>query len=296
MKISARAIEFEMIERPFRWNLTRRDHLGSLIEGERARIYKDFMADLLPCCSRILAFAGDSEMVFVGRSPESIFDYLSGLLFDSSWFERLALLHFSMRFREESKIRDEHPGAVDSMREYLRHLGLHPEAIATKNRPVAFIDLVLSGDTFGRLVTFLFNWSNEIGYDWKAVKRRIRIIGITERRKTSPNTRRWQQHSDWISLLGTRAVKNVSIPIEFWRYLGDYQQKVSESYTPPRWGDPVLASPGYSPDQLMALRLAFDLFELGRTKENREELVSMLTRETAMKQEWFRNLVAELRS
>ena len=285
-----------MKEIPFRWNLTHRNHLGSLIEGERARTYNALTDDLLLCCSRIVAFSDDSNLVFVGRSPESIFDYLSGLLFDSTWFERLELLHFSMRFREESKIREEYPGAIDSLREYFKNLGLHPETIATKKRAVAFVDLVATGDTFGRLITFLFNWSNEIKFDWNAVKRRIRIVGITERKKTSPNTWRWQQHSDWISLLGRGAVKNVSISYDLWNYLGNYQQKVSHSYTPSRWGDPALVSPSYSDDQLMALRLAFDLFELGRTKEKREEFASLLTTQSAMKYNWFRNLVIDLRS
>lgn len=284
-----------MTEKPFRWNLTHRNHLGDLIEGERARVYDGFVDDLLPCCSRIIAFAGDSNLVFVGRSPESIFDYLSGLLFDSSWFERLELFHFSMRYWEENRIKADYPDAINAMRDYLRNLELHPEAIATKNRPVAFIDLVATGDTFGRLVTFLFNWSREIKFDWNAVKRRIHIVGITERTKTSPNTRRWQQHADWISMLGKGAVKNVSVSPRLWDYLGNYQQKVSLSYTPSRWGSPSAAAPNYSTDQLQALRLAFDLFETGRSKEKRQEFSSSLAAETAMKHNWFRNLVAELR-
>ena len=218
-----------MFAKPFRWNLTQRRNLGSLLVGERARADENFADSLLPCCARILAFAGDSDLIFVGRSPESVFDFLSGLLVDSSRFERLTLLHFSMRFQEENKIRSEYPGAVESMREYLQQVGLHPEAVAVRERPVAFVDLVASGDTFGRLVKFLYNWSNEINFDWNAVKRRIRIVGITARTKTSPNTWRWQQHSDWIALLGTRAVKNISIPAELWSYLGNYQQKVSLS-------------------------------------------------------------------
>lgn len=285
-----------MIEKPFRWNLTHRNHLGNLIEGERARTYDGFVDDLLPCCSRIIAFADDSNLVFVGRSPESIFDYLSGLLFDSSWFERLELFHFSMRYWEENRIKADYPDAIDEMRAYLQNLGLHPEAIATKNRPVAFIDLVATGDTFGRLVTFLFNWSREIKFDWNAVRRRIRLVGITERTKTSPNTRRWQQHSDWISILGKSTVKNVSVSPRLWDYLGNYQQKVSLSYTPSRWGSPLAAAPSYSTDQLQALRLAFDLFETGRTKEKRQEFAALLSKESAMKQDWFRTLVLNLKS
>lgn len=285
-----------MFDKPFRWSLTHRHHLGGLLDGERAATYNNFNDEMLCCSSRVMAFAGDSDLVFVGRSPESIFDFLSGLLFDSSWFERLELLHFSMRFRDENKIRQENPEAVVAMRQYLGQIGLHPEAIATRKRPVAFIDLVLSGDTFGRLITFLFNWSNEIGYEWQAVSRRIRLVGITVRTKTSPNTWRWQQHADWIRLLKSGSVKNISVSRDFWSYLGDYQPKVSRSYTPERWGDSELSSPSYAADQLKALRLAFDLFELGRRKEKRLEFVSYLTEESAMKNAWFKSILMELRS
>jgi hypothetical protein len=284
-----------MFQIPFRWDLTHRNHLGSLVDGERAETYAAFLDHLLPCCSRVLAFGGDFDLIFVGRSPESIFDHLSGLLFDSSWFSRLELLHFSMRFREEADVRQEHPESINAMRAYLQHLGLQPEGIATRIRPIAFIDLVATGDTFGRLVTFFRNWSKDIEYDWNAVKRRIRLIGITERTKTSPKTWRWQQQASWVSLLESRSVKNVSIPRALWEYLGNYQYKVSRSYTPSRWGDPELSLPSYSERQLKALRLAYELFELGRTKERRERFVSLLVKEPAMKHEWFRMLVQEIR-
>lgn len=284
-----------MFNIPFRWDLTNRNHLGSLIEGEQAVSYPSFPDHLLSCCSKLLAFGGDSDLIFVGRSPESIFDHLSGLLFDTSWFDRLELLHFSMRFREEEAIRQEHPAAVNAMREYLRHLGLHPEGIATRVRPAAFIDLVLTGDTFGRLVTFLRNWTNAIEYDWNAVKRRIRLIGITERTKTSPKTWRWQQKASWVSVLQSGSIKNVSIPRALCDYLGNYQYKVSQSYTPSRWGTPELSSPSYTDEQLKALRLAYNLFELGRTKERKQQFTSLLVKEPAMKHQWFRNLVQEIR-
>jgi hypothetical protein len=285
-----------MFELPFRWNLTRRNQLGTLVEGEAANTYDSFPEHLLACCARVLAFAGDSDSVFVGRSPESIFDHLSGLLFDSSWFGRLELLHFSMRFREEALVRRKHPGAVPAMRAYLESLGLHPEGLATRARPAAFIDLVLTGDTFGRLVAFLHNWSRETGYDWNAVRRRVRLVGITERTKTSPKTWRWQQHAEWLPLLGRGAVKNVSIPFDLWNYLGNRQDKVSLSYTPSRWGNPSLSSPTRYERQLKALRLAFELFELGRTRERRAEFASRLAGEPSMRHVWFRMLVQELRA
>jgi hypothetical protein len=72
--------------------------------------------------------------------------------------------------------------------------------------------------------------------------------------------------------------------------------KVSLSYTPSRWGDPALASPTHYERQLRALRLAFALFELGRTRERREQFASLLAKESAMRHAWFRMLAQELRA
>jgi hypothetical protein len=286
------------VEKPFRWDLTRRNQLGKLIQGEKAQTYNAFSDQLLRCCAGVLAVAGDSDLIFVGRSPESIFDHLSGLLLNTSWFERLELLHFSIGLEqppwrcEVSTISRMH---VKSMRSYLRQLNLHPEAIATRSHPAALIDLVSSGETLGKLITFIRNWTEEIAYDWNAVSRRIRILGITKRTKTSPKTWRWQRHAPWLPLIAQGSVKNVSIPRELWDYLGDYQEKVVHSYTPSRWGDAALNSPIHDESRLRALRLAFELFELGRTKKRKQQFVSLLVKEATMKQTWFRMLVQELR-
>ena len=284
-----------MFQPPFRWDVTQRSRLGSLLHGEGGNAYRGFGGHLLPCCSRVLAFAGDADLVFVGRSPESIFDHLSGLLFDTSWFQRLVLLHFSMRFTEEGKIRAEHPKAIRAMRAYLRHLELHPEGIATRGRPVAFIDLVSTGQTFGHLIGFLHNWANDEAYDWSAVRRRIRIVGITARTKTSPNTWRWQQHADWVTLLGRGAVKNVSIERHLWDYLGNEQPKASRSYTPAVWGDAELSSPNREEARLKGLRIAYKLFETGRARRRRQQFSALLAKERAMRHGWFRALVGEIR-
>lgn len=285
-----------MFDPPFRWNITNQTQLGTLVRGHKAYVYDEFYEHMLRCCSRVLSLADDSDLVFVGRSPESIFDHLSGLLLHTSWFDRLELLQFSMRFRDESEIRQQNPPAINAMRSYLQTLGLHPEGLATRVRPAAFIDLVLSGDTFGRLVTFLHTWSEEIHFDWNAVKRRIRLVGITARTKTSPNTWRWQQHVSWKSLLARGAIKNVSIPPELWNYLGDVQEKVTRSFTPEHWVNPNASSPNHGDAQLRALRLAFEIFESGKTKERRRALASLMVAEPAMKEAWYRSLVQEIRA
>lgn len=280
---------------PFRWNLSSQHYLGTLIEGEVAPAYRGFMNQLLPCCSRVTAFAGDADLVFVGRSAESIFDHLSGLLSDTSWAERLTLLQFSMRFTQQSVIRLEHPEALPGMRSYLETISLDPSQLALRPRPVTFVDLVASGATFGNLVGLLHAWSKEINVEWKQVSRKIRLVGIVRKKKNSPNTWRWQQHADWRPLLSSRAIKNVSIPPEMWYYLGNDQCKVTRTYPPAYWGHEENAQPYYGQEQLMALRLAFKLFQRGQTKERRKQFAALLVQESTFKEVWLRNLVNELR-
>jgi hypothetical protein len=53
----------------------------------------ELLLELARCCARVLAFAGDSDLVFVGRSPESLFDLLSGFLEGTSRAGRASLLN-----------------------------------------------------------------------------------------------------------------------------------------------------------------------------------------------------------
>ena len=61
-------------EAPFRWDPSRRAQLGTLLRGEPAERYPEFLDDLRECCARVVARADDGRLVFVGRSPESIHD------------------------------------------------------------------------------------------------------------------------------------------------------------------------------------------------------------------------------
>jgi hypothetical protein len=65
-----------MDDLPFRWSLENRTSLGTLIDGPFSPVDPDFLHELTLCCARIVAFSQDSELCFVGRSPEHCFDYL----------------------------------------------------------------------------------------------------------------------------------------------------------------------------------------------------------------------------
>src|SRR4051795_10636882 len=113
-----------MTDVPFRWNLARREQLGSLVEGEPAALHDAFVAELRECCVRVLAMAGDSRLVFVGRSPESLFDYLSGTFAETGWEGRCTLLNLSMREQTAAEIERESPKAVEAIHRQLRALRL----------------------------------------------------------------------------------------------------------------------------------------------------------------------------
>ena len=277
---------------PFRWSLENRTSLGALIDGTFPPLDPAFLHELTRCCARIVAFSEDSELCFVGRSPEHCFDYLSGLLFDSTWADRLHLLHFSLRYAYPNI----HHQAWSALRAYFTSVGLDPKHLIRRMRPVTFVDLVASGGTCGNIVQFLQRWTKVWGEDWNEVKRKIRLPGITMQGKTSPNTWRWHQHAHWVTLVDRQAMKNISTPWWFWDQFGNQQAKVTRSYTADRWGSTDANNPRTNLGNAKALKRAVQLFDLGKTKESRQSFTRHLSEEKAMAYPWLRALILELRS
>jgi hypothetical protein len=276
--------------RPFRWDITRRSQLGSLPEIELPEMYPQFEGDLLTCSARVLAFAGDSDIVFVGRSPQPLFDLLSGLLVETSWSDRLRLLNIGLRrvaAPSQEQLRAIYP--------YFAEVGLEPHALARRRRGTALVDLVDTGETLGMLLTFLKTWSDSGLAEWRAVAGKIRIVGLTWREKSSPNTWRWQQHAEWVERLRPSEIKNVSVPGRLGTYLAAEAPKTSYSFTPNWWGDEEVTSPVRDREARQALALAVRLFDLGRTPETRRRFARALGSEPAMKESWFRSLILELK-
>jgi hypothetical protein len=276
--------------RPFRWDVTRRSQLGSLPEIELPEAYPQFEEDLLTCSARVLAFAGDSDLVFVGRSPQPLFDLLSGLLVETSRSDRLRLLNVGLRGVEapsEEQLRAIYP--------YFAEVGLEPHTLAQGSRGIALVDVVDTGETLGTLLTFIKTWSDSVLTDWRAVAGKIRIVGLTWREKTSPNTWRWQQHAEWVKRLRPSEIKNVSVPRRLGTYLAAEAPKTNYSFTPSSWGDEEVTKPVRDEEAREALALAVRLFDLGRMTETRRRFARALASEPAMKESWFRSLILELK-
>jgi len=276
---------------PFRWNLARREQLGRLVEGP-PRELGSIAGDIRDCCARVIAQAGDSRLVFVGRSPESLYDYLCGALAETGWAERPVLLNLSMRNQTVDEVE---PAALDAIHRQLRALGLSPAEIAASKRPVAFIDLIHQGYTFGNLFGLIAHWAAREGVDLAAVKRRMRVIGITTRTRNSPNTWRWYQRLPWVEGFARGALRGVSIDGELWSYLGDYQDKVARWNPPLQWGSEAALAPPREQEKLKALRFALALHQRARERDERERFAAALAARPEMRHAWLRRLVLELR-
>jgi hypothetical protein len=89
---------------PLRWDLHRRERLGLLVArhpGARADL--TWLEGLPACAAKVLARSGDADIYFVGRSADSVFDYLSGALLGTSGHDRLHLLPFSLRWASDRR-------------------------------------------------------------------------------------------------------------------------------------------------------------------------------------------------
>lgn len=305
---------------PFRWNIAKRNELGSLPDGERgaladwiswhlrrsagkdivelsgARPVSWFVAELLTATSRILAYGDDGELFFVGRSPENFHDFLSGVFARKTYARRVHLLPFSVG---GSRDFEAVMSSVLKRRQLARSLtaaGLAPRTVLSRRHPTALIDIVGSGHTLGCLVTFLRDWCADEGADWRQVRKKLHIIGLTERTKTSPKTWRWQQHAEWTALLPRGAIKNVSIPHSLFHYVGAGQPKTTLSFTPDMWDDPATRRPRRDDDTRMAVRLARALYDLGRRQSVRNSLARRMSAQPAVRHAWFRQLMREVRS
>lgn len=282
--------------RPFRWNVARREQLGNLLDGpEEPSLW--FLDDLIELAGKVLARSTDSELYFVGRSVDSLYDVLSGALAHTGWAGRLHPLPLSLYGLTGAAHAD---SQTSRLRDYLTAAGLSPATIM-RGRSVALVDLVYQGSTFANLFGVLREWTrDEAGVDggpqWDVVRRQLRFVGITERRQTSPKTWRWHQHALWTDELPRMGIVNVSIPWSLWNYLGNVQPKTTPSFWAERWSDPTVAAPSRTKEALHALAEAVALVEAGRTDHVRSRIASVATSESSIREPWLRGLARELRS
>ncbi|MEO3809014.1 hypothetical protein ABGB17_08420 [Sphaerisporangium sp. B11E5] len=275
---------------PFRWDLVRRDQLGSLLDGV-AEFEPPFLEALVECAAKILARSGDGDLYFVGRSADSVFDLLSGMLAGTSRPGRVRLLPFSYRY--ETPLR---PYEVRQLRVDLEAMKVSPYKMARRDRPIVFADLVYGGHTFGHLYDLLRDWIAEEREQWDVIRLKLRFLGITARRRASPDTWRWWQDAGWPAELPRSAIANVSVPGVVWSYLGDHQEKIAPSFRRALWDDESVTEPRHTEQVTTALAEAVAYVERGRSPEVRAAMARHLAAEPTFTQPWLRRLAREIRT
>jgi hypothetical protein len=278
--------------RPFRWDVTRRECLGSLAARPGEDLW--FLADLEACAAKVLARCGNARrLYFVGRSPTSICDYLTGALESTSWASRPVRLPFSMRDADDRRRVLADARLRRQLQANLGFLGLHPWDLQRGRGGVAFVDLVAAGGTFANLAVLLQSWTAEVGGQWDVVRRKLRFVAITAERRPSPGLRRLQDRATGLELVPRSAVTEIAVDGRVWTHFGDDQPKVERSFHHRRWGH--VDGPRYEDHVLEAVATAATIVELARTGPARRRLTQMVATEHEFSERWLRGLVAELR-
>ncbi|WP_436890377.1 hypothetical protein [Nocardiopsis dassonvillei] len=274
---------------PFRWDVER-DHVGSL--AEPARPERHYVDALTECSAKVLARGGDRDLYFVGRSPDSLYDLLRGVLADTPHRDRVHRLPLSLYGADGGSLT---PAERAQLRANLTAQGVTPARLEGGGRALVFCDLVHGGTTFENLHRELRAWIADEHADRNRIRRRLGYLGVVARGKTGPNAWRWQQHAEWVEELPARAVRNVSVPGWLWSLLGDHQPKTGPSFRRTRWADPEVTRPGRDEKTRAALSLALGLYEKGRTPEVRARFREVLTAEPAFREPWLRTLAHDIR-
>lgn len=214
---------------PFRWDLVEPAALGGLLDGGTTPALW-FAPELSTCAGKVLARSASGDLVFVGRSLDSMFDLLSGALSDIE--EAPTLTRMPLSFAREWDGPERRRFSVaerDVARSVLESSGVTPHRAARRSRPTTFVDVAYTGDTFRDLYLLIREWVEDERAQWDVVRKKIRFLGVTSRTKTSPNTFRWAQHQAWTKDLPGRSVTSVSLDAWVWSYLGNQQPKLTRT-------------------------------------------------------------------
>lgn len=281
--------------KPFRWNVDRENELGDLIGNGNADLSSEFLDELIASSARIIGFADNSILYFVGRSPENYFDFLSGIYSEQkNLLNNFQLFQFSGKRHTIQELISKYAFDLEVFKGYMTQIGLSPSQILGRKSNTAFVDVVYMGDTFEILFEILKKWSDDIKADWNALRQKIRIVGITERTKNSPNTWRWQQQVDWIEMVGQTRVKNVSVTWDFWRHIANEQFKTTKSFYPDRWSNNEVSEPLREAFNLEGLKLARTIYRAGLEKGSKTNLRKQLVKQKEVEYGWFKEYIKVL--
>lgn len=280
--------------KPFRWNIKKKEQLGNLLDGTRSFVHPSYIDEIRECAANVLSRSDKKRMIFVGRSPENIFDYLSGALQHTKMEQSLDILNISNRFYEIKELAKELPASYEALKRHFELLRISPDQIISSKQGICFVDLVSEGSTFDRLFEFIHKWCADEKVDINAVWRKIKFLGITIRTKNSPNTFRWYQHAKWLDYGIKIEAQSISIAWHMWNYLGNNQPKSSNTNRPQTWNDRQILLPPREKERLQALRMAYDVYHRGL--QEKVIFAKELAKLPEYKEKWLRDVSLNIKS
>ena len=271
--------------KPFRWNMSNPSLTKRLKAGE-SQLFEDHDIDRLLRCGASTLRVGDCDIVFVGRSLESLFDLLCGALSRTTWYDRLQLLQMSVRgsgsvdaIRSEINKHNERfrwrkqksaDDRIESLASYFRHCHLWPEQILKRDRRITFVDIVASGGTFGALFDLLKSYCGS-SVEWQSVAKRINVVVVQPEPGTMDEPIWNPCDSKWTIDFPDR-IQQISMNVDLWFFLADEQFKTIHWNPPICWGDKS-EPPQYDWD-FYAARGSRKLYRRG--ERSRRRLASLL--------------------
>lgn len=249
--------------KPFRWNIKKKEQLGSLLGKTRLSLPRLYIKEVRECAAKVLSRSNNKKMIFVGRSPENIFDYLSGVLQNTKMEQNIDILNISTSFYDINKLARKLPESYKALKDHFKLLKISPDQIISTKQGICFVDLVSSGSTFDNLFEFINKWCIDDKVDRNAVWRKIKFLGITMRTENSPNTYRWYQHAIWLTHDIKIKAQSISVSRNTWLYWGNYQSKSSNTNKPETWGNEQILLPPREKERLVALRVAYTIYHRG---------------------------------
>jgi hypothetical protein len=260
---------------PFRWNIANKSELGQLLNPDYV-LKKYLLEDLRLCVGKIIKYTQDCHLVFVGRSLDSAYDYLSGFYLGSKPKDYLKHLNISLYGQSIEEIGRKDPQSIEELKKHFSQLKLDPHSIKKSIHKIYFVDVVYYGGTYTEIFNFIERWSKEVNEHVSAVINKIGFIGITSRTKNSPNTWRWHQHKDWPQKLSKNGLKNISVDRGYWDYIGNTQSKLTRSNRPNNWLHKPIEKPEYDEKTLTAINEAYYLYQIAQTNEEKKLLKSLI--------------------
>ena len=277
------------------WAEARDGALERLVAQVGLREFYGFREQLLEACADVLAESEGKALVFLGRSPENLYDLLRALLRQTWRAPRLLLLPFSFRdgcagtASRMARLGDE---ALEGLERHLHEAGLDPQQIAEHPCGVAFVDCVGWGTTFGNLDETFEVLTKRREIRARTVSSKIRYVGLA---KASLGWTHWRndEESRGARFFAQGRAGVVSISSQLWRHLADRSPKTTDSYTLGQWGEPPRL-PVLDEGRAQAIRLATELLAFGSARDVRRAFAAKLGRRASDDRPWLRSLVVSL--